>query len=727
MKRQTKFGLVLAAAAVISVSVASLVSARGWVQQGADWYYVDNNNDFVTETIQASGNSKFYLGEDGRMVRDYLLEAYGDSENYYYFGSNGAMVTNTWVAVDSSIVENQNDDYVPDNYWYYFQASGKAMKGTQERAKKSTIDGKKYAFDQYGHMCVGWFNEAGEVKSADEENPFADAVYYAGGDNDGVLRAGWLTYYDGYDGGDDLPMTDYANLYFYFNTSNNKKYGYDGEAYKKINGRNYAFTSEGVMLSGWDPYDLQYEGTYTWSSLADKITYFSGEDDGHQVKKGWVYAVPSENVDSSKHEDDEEVYMYFGSSGAIEQDKFKKINGKWYVFGETGVMKTGIVLWCAAGTTPDGIHFIDTLDPDYAEGSDVMKAGLLQTNAVKWIRVAPDGRVEAIEDNDPNGTYDPNGLGTGDYIKLHYFGDDGARRTGTNTVALSDDNYSFYSTGSQGDKGSGNFSKKYYSLGFQLKASSDLRYGIYSIATYHNNTAEGGRTFSGPFINQSSGGRDMTYFRRTIMNNEYIVLTTSGSAQKGAAGAKKDADGNYWLIDRNSRALKGIWTVNANTGKGFSGGWTTKTVLLRQGQSNPGPTHRAGTIWDRKSTCSYADLVANDLAFAGCGDYARDGVSNIEDSEWTAHIVTSSNGADTVYFTLTSGHSYAAYQSDYRGQGNKWIPMGLKDDSNKSVLCNLNAQPDVTNAHAYEVIPSNDYFLNCYWHYTDSINIYDQD
>ena len=45
MKKQTKFGLVLAAAAVISVSVASLVSARGWVQQGADWFYVDSNND----------------------------------------------------------------------------------------------------------------------------------------------------------------------------------------------------------------------------------------------------------------------------------------------------------------------------------------------------------------------------------------------------------------------------------------------------------------------------------------------------------------------------------------------------------------------------------------------------------------------------------------------------------------------------------------------------------
>ena len=137
MKKQTKIGLVLAAAAVISVSVASLVSARGWAQQGSDWYYVDNNGDYVTETIQSSGNAKFYLGEDGAMVRDYFLEEYDD--NTYYFGSNGAMVTNTWVAIDSSIVENQGD-YVPDNYWYYFQASGKAMKAASGQMKKAIND-----------------------------------------------------------------------------------------------------------------------------------------------------------------------------------------------------------------------------------------------------------------------------------------------------------------------------------------------------------------------------------------------------------------------------------------------------------------------------------------------------------------------------------------------------------------------------------------------------------
>lgn len=41
---------------------------------------------------------KYYLGDDGKMVRDFLLTDYNDA--IYYFDDNGEMVVNTWVAVD---------------------------------------------------------------------------------------------------------------------------------------------------------------------------------------------------------------------------------------------------------------------------------------------------------------------------------------------------------------------------------------------------------------------------------------------------------------------------------------------------------------------------------------------------------------------------------------------------------------------------------------------------
>ena len=281
MTKQMKFGLVMLATAVLSV--ASLVNARGWVQQGTEWYYQDSSDEFVTETIQASGNSKFYLGEDGAMMRDYFLEDYNGAT--YYFGSNGAMVTNTWVAIDSSLVENQ-PSYETDAYWYYFGGNGKALKG-KDTLKPTTIDGRKYIFNANGQMCTGWVSDDGSVGTVnpeDTDNPFAEALYYCGGDNDGVVRTGWVSYYDGYETSDDDWRADLDTIYFYFNPQNGKKtYSADGEGTaktKNINGRTYAFNEEGIMYTGWNAYDSGNTNT-KW----DKPVYFSGDDDGHLVKK----------------------------------------------------------------------------------------------------------------------------------------------------------------------------------------------------------------------------------------------------------------------------------------------------------------------------------------------------------------------------------------------------------------------------------------------------------
>ena len=703
MKRQTKFGLVLAAAAVISVTVASLVCARGWVQNGADWYYVDSNNEYVTETIQSSGNAKFYLNENGVMVRDYFLEDY--NENTYYFGSNGAMVTNTWVAVDSSLVENQ-DDYVPDNYWYYFQASGKAMKGTSDRVKKTTIDGKKYAFNEYGQMCIGWFGADGKtINPDDESNPFAvdGVLYYAGGDNDGVLRAGWLTYYDGYDGDEGARPNDYTNLYFYFNTNNNKKYGNtdDGAVYKTINGRKYAFNEEGVMYSGWDVMEaLAGDGDGQISSIANRITYFSGQDDGHQVKKGWVYTVPAETINSDNYNDDEEKYMYFSASGDSVRDDFKKINGKFYAFSQQGIMKTGIVIWCPEGganaitdTDTGDSHnykFVGTIDTDWAEGAMLTKQGILQTDSYEFIFVDPTGKVLSTLDRD--GAHSYVSLDDGQEIKLHLFGDDGARKTGSNNVEFSDDVYTI-NTNSGGDKGSGVYGKKYYTLGVLLKASSDIRYGIYTQATASNVS---GAEFTGPFVDQSSGNNDKTNFYQNIVDGHYVVLTASGALQKGNNTAKKDADGNYWLINKNGNLLQGIWTHNVNNDKSISN-FMTRTVRTAHG------------AYTNQQRASWSDITSNLLGVADAG------TTGLEEIIWTAYV-TPHNTYDEVYFKARTTYRGPAYQSDIRDGSNKWIPMGILDNSNKTITLNLTTVPATSAAFDYFVTPNDDYFVNCTWY-----------
>ena len=742
MKKQTKLGLVLAAAAVISVSVASLVSARGWVQNGADWFYVDNNNEYITDTIQSSGNAKFYLGENGAMQRDYFLEDYNG--NAYYFGQNGAMVTNTWVAIESSRVENQ-DDYVPDNYWYYFQSSGKAMKAASGKIKKTTIDGKKYGFNEYGQMCTGWVTSDGKVINPDDDtNPFTTATYYAGGDNDGVLRAGWVTYYDGYDGDSDY-QSDKTNLYFYFNTSNNEKYANDT---KKINGRTYAFDDDGIMLSGWDVYDYNLIS----SKMGGKTSYFSGDDDGHQVKKGWVYAVPSGSIDSGKHDDDEEVYMYFNASGEIIRDQIKKINGKNYVFNRTGVMKTGLVIWApdtleekyydadsnawySWNVNPDATprtngrryyKYVDKLDLDWATGEEVSKKGILRFGdaANDYFQVNMYGQVintvgaptVPVSTGAPTGYVKKLEIPNLAQLKLHLFGDDGARKTGSNNVEFADDTFTFYSS-SAGDKGSGSFSKKYYSLGIQCKANADIRYGIYNTASPADvTTVPGYGEPLGPQAPKEDGvNANADWYRRNLVNGTYIVLTTGGAKQKGNNTAKKDADGNYWLIDRGSSTLKGIWTQNVKVGNTINAGFTTRTaridgVMPFANES----TYRTSTIsaligggnyWDIQEAVTEAQNDAN--------KFMRSDVNNtLNGITWKAFT---NNTANTVYFVSQNAYTGYCYQSDIAEGSNKWIPFGVFDNAGKTVIENPRTYADKAELHAYEVIPNNDYFTNCYW------------
>jgi glucan-binding YG repeat protein len=561
----------LASVALLVVSAASIVSARGWVQQGGNWYYQNADGDFVTETMQNSNNSKFYLGEDGAMVTDYFLEDYGDGANCYYFGSNGAMVTNTWVAIDPAIVSNQAD-YVPTVYWYYFGATGKATKASDNASggvKKVTIDGKKYAFNTYGQMLTGWIDSTGATVSDEEDDPFATAVYYAGGDNDGVLRSGWLTYYDGASATiRDGAFDDRAVLYFYFKPSNNVKMGIDREngapdvdnkteygqkgAYKtkKINGRTYAFDAQtGVMLAEWDGF---YNGSAT-KSYNTKY-YFSAEDDGHQVKKGWIYAVPDETINSEDYYDDEERYMYFTNSGDIVEDQIKKINGKYYGFDGSGVMKTGLVVYYKNG------KYAGKFNGDNTKGEELAKMSTYRNGDNEERTFTKDAKNGFIWFGSP----------TPSEAKIHYFGSDGARRTGANVIEFADDSYTFSSDNNGHYEGTKK--KKYYSNGILLKASTDLRYGII--------------TLGAPNTCKSYDWEATDYSKR------FCVLNTGGSIVKGSTSSKKDADGNFWLIAKDSIPTVGEGTINAGD---LIGIWSVD-VRIHGLNTNKDATNGSGAV-----------------------------------------------------------------------------------------------------------------------------------
>ena len=345
------------------------------------------------------------------------------------------------------------------------------------------------------------------------------------------------------------------------------------------------------MISGWDEYESRDAGT-------TGVVYFSGQDDGHQVKKGWVYTVPSYLIDEKAYNDDEEKYMYFNNSGDIVADQFKKINGKYYVFNASGIMKTGVVIWCDGGKGGTTTKYVDTLDLDWATGEELSKMGRLNLGKddngnPKYIYVDTDGIVRGGR-TDRKSTDNYNDVRPNDKLKLHLFGDDGARKTGMNTVEFSDDSFTLNTVGNSGDKGTGVFSKKYYSLGILLKASSDIRYGIYQTAT----------------LSMLSKQDDNWYTDLVAANpldGSYLVLTTSGSKQKGNKTAKKDADGNYWMISNTDSILKGIYSVGIKEDNSLSN-FRTKTVT-RRGIFTDGDTYSTGEV-----ARYYSELFVSDYA-----------------------------------------------------------------------------------------------------------------
>lgn len=203
---------VLSASAVLALG-ASFSSFAAWKSVNSEWVYTDNNGNNVTSAWRSDNGESYYLGSDGYMVRNTLLE---DNGNYYYLRNGGQMLKNGW-----RFLENpswQGDDKVGDASWYYFDNNGRALRTTGDTVKVADINGKKFAFDQYGRMLTGWITEAGENLS--DESDWASALYYGDGEGDGSLVTNAWVYISVKD--DDNEDDNEPTYHFYF-SSNGKK------------------------------------------------------------------------------------------------------------------------------------------------------------------------------------------------------------------------------------------------------------------------------------------------------------------------------------------------------------------------------------------------------------------------------------------------------------------------------------------------------------------------
>ena len=186
-------------------------------KKSGTWVYYDNDGYKVSNEWKKSGNNWFYLNDDGEMATETLVE---DGDYTYYVDENGVMVANRWVQVAN---DDDNSDDAPANYWYYFQASGKAYKAGDSTSFK-TINGKKYAFDDEGKMLYGWVDGTSNRITDDEGWKESTTLYYCGTEDDGAQRVGWAQIHVINKDEDDEDQ-DY---WFYFKANGKKLFAEDG-------------------------------------------------------------------------------------------------------------------------------------------------------------------------------------------------------------------------------------------------------------------------------------------------------------------------------------------------------------------------------------------------------------------------------------------------------------------------------------------------------------------
>ena len=549
MRKQTKLVAVLSTAALLAMG-ASMTSfaATGWAEEEGTWVYYNKDGDRATDSWKKSGDNWYWLDDNGEMAVDMLVE---DDDDYYFVDANGVMIRNQWVAIEN---EDAGEDDEPDHYWYYFQANGKAYKRSDSATTISpkTINGKKYAFDTDGKMLYGWVNASFERD--DEDDAWKTCDYYFGGEDDGAMVTGDFRLIsitddeaDDAQPGDDF-WDEEQDRYFYFKASGKKQGEHEG---KTINGKKYGFDEYGRMIASWYSADLASKsvspasmGTATYSST---FMYYSNPEDGARYSKSWFRVVPGYYLHTDKYEEDAVYWYYANSDGGLYTNTIERYKGKKYAFDEYGRMISGLALLQMNSTTEIGkkIASDDTTYP-YESEED------FNTTVAKLV---DDGALQ-------DGSY-----------AFYYFGgaEDGAMKTGKQTVSLDGESFTFKFKTTSNDKGigvTGIDDKKYYVGGKLIKAEKEDKYSI--VLTKKDvvvGSLDNGEIrydidqFIKEFDGELQGEGDADYKKdqktwvfKADKTKNCRVLNASGTVAKGKT--VKDGDGYKITVDSNYAVTK---------------------------------------------------------------------------------------------------------------------------------------------------------------------------
>ena len=368
---------------------------EGWNEIDGVWYYL-NGGELVTGEKKI-GKDTYYFDGDGTMRTFYK----STSSDRRIFGNDGKLVTGGWV--------NYNDE------WFYVDPETGSYVYSNEHFM---IDGKPYCFDYYGVMqdyfyvntysreiirsdstgaitkkekmtgtwtvaggeyyykdsdFTGWVGDYyvsyGRMKAA----TMVEGKYYVGNDGKWIKKQGWhyiQPRYSGYglDGGywiyikaDKTPVTDWQKIdgkWYYFSN-----YALITSPFIK-DGKLYLVNEKGRLEQ---TVDYRIDG---WYQAGDKWYYLSAGSVISSMRlmiDGNVYYVAYDGtmVKSTIADYTEGGRYYFNADGKADKSLrgWKKINGKWFFFGQNGVAMTE---WVTSGSNTYYIDYSAGMVTGYA-------------------------------------------------------------------------------------------------------------------------------------------------------------------------------------------------------------------------------------------------------------------------------------------------------------------------------------------------------------------------
>lgn len=326
-----------------------------WDEDQTRWFYFKaSGKKEKNQTGKTINGRKYGFDEYGRMNAGWVTQAtvsnasvkdggtqgiatYSNSFMNYSTPEDGARYTKGWFKVTPGYYLQKDKYEDGSDYWYYSDGNGKLVTN-----QIKTINGKKYAFDNYGRMISGFvvlqMQHAGAgisskdiVEKLDDENRYDTADNYNRfvKANEGLFRSGEVrAYYFG--NSDDGSMK-----------TGKQSVDLDGEKYTFEFEKNGS--KKGVGINGMDDHKFYVGGKLTTADNDNKVEIVVLDSNNQLVTKSSVAdALNAYSTSATQH---------FKSNGDLDYTEYKFNNlptgAKAYVVNTTGAM-------VKSGTKKDG-------------------------------------------------------------------------------------------------------------------------------------------------------------------------------------------------------------------------------------------------------------------------------------------------------------------------------------------------------------------------------------